>query len=218
MVLKLYCRVHHSSPYKEVFYFRIDIPGIFRSLSFLKWHVFWVFLCIIWNNFKRVKTLLCFWLLISCNLIIKVQETNSLFTIDSKAQHIPSVETLSTGLFAGSIMTNYTSEWEKLLAIYSWVTYNIRYDSDSIYVFNLVNNPVARITTVLSRRKGVCENFAAIFNEIAVKCNIRSYEIIGYTIQSWTVDKVAHTWCVVYLDNQWLFCDPTWDMPGWMNI
>lgn len=158
-----------------------------------------------------MKITVCFCLFLCANLIIRAQEINSLITTGTNDYKIPMSETYSTGSLARYIMANHKTDKEKIRAIFNWVTQNIKYDSDSMYVINLGSDPDARISTALRRRKGVCENFAAIFNDIAVKCNIRSYEVNGYTRQSGIVDKASHTWCVVYLDDQWLFCDPTWD-------
>lgn len=85
-----------------------------------------------------------------------------------------------------------------------------------MYVINTDKDSLSKITNALRRRKGVCENFAAIFNDIVSKCGIPCYEISGYTKQYGSIDKTGHTWCVVYTDKQWLFCDPTWDV-GYNN-
>ena len=159
-----------------------------------------------------MKTALILWLFVCCCYIVKAQETAELITTDTRAINIPLAQTNSTASIAKFVMANYQTEKEKLRAIYSWVTYNIKYDSDSMYAINSGKDPETRITAALRRRKGVCENFAAIFNNIAVKCGIRSYEVAGYTKQLGSVDRTAHTWCVVHLGEQWLFCDPTWDI------
>ena len=159
-----------------------------------------------------MKILFLIWLFLLSSFMIKGQGFTELITVDTKAANIPMAETYSTASIARFVMANYTTEKEKLRAIYSWVTYNIRYDSDSVYVINLGKDPQARITEALRRRKGVCENFAAIFNDIAVKCGIRSIEVNGYTKQIGFVDRIAHTWCAVCIDGQWSFCDPTWDI------
>jgi hypothetical protein len=72
-------------------------------------------------------------------------------------------------------------------------------------------DPEAKITAALRRRKGVCENYAAIFNEICLKSGVKSFVVDGYTKQHGFVDKTGHSWCAVSVDNNWLLCDPTWD-------
>ena len=159
-----------------------------------------------------MKTPFYLWLSLCCNFIVKAQENAGFTKSDTRAQYIPPAETHSTASIAKYIIGNYTTEREKLLAAYSWVTYNIKYNSDSMYVINFNPDPQTRITAALRRRKGVCENFAAIFNDIAVKAGLQSYEVTGYTKQYGSIDKTAHTWCAVYLEGKWFFCDPTWDV------
>jgi len=125
--------------------------------------------------------------------------------------HIPaSITTTTTGI-AEYIVSRVKNEREKVSAIYSWVTTNIRYDPDSANRINFHPDPNMKITAALRRRKGVCENYAAIFNDIAVKSGLRSFVIAGYTIQGGRIDRTGHAWCSVNVDNEWFLCDPTWD-------
>jgi transglutaminase/protease-like cytokinesis protein 3 len=147
-----------------------------------------------------------------CSFIISKAQETDFTTIDTWILRMPDSASLSTTSIANYIQSHYKTEKEKLYAAYSWVTYNIKYDTDSMYIINSGKDSSERISGALRRRKGVCENFAAIFNDVAVKCGIRSLEIDGYTKQSGRVDRTAHTWCAVYIDGDWSFCDPTWDI------
>ena len=158
-----------------------------------------------------MKQFLLLYFALYCNTVLKGQDTNEYTYTDQKALTIPVAETYSTTSIAGFIKANFKTEKDKLRAIYTWVTTNIRYDPDSMYQINSDKDPETKITAALRRRRGVCENYAAIFNEIAVKSGISSYTVSGYTRQVGSVDRSGHTWCAVYLDSKWLFCDPTWD-------
>jgi hypothetical protein len=131
--------------------------------------------------------------------------------VDSKALAIPSNQTYSTSAIAEYIRSNFQSDKEKLRAAYAWVTANIKYNTDSMYSINWGGDPERKITAALRRRKGVCENYAAIFNDIAVKLGIQSFVVTGYTKQSGFVVRSGHSWCAVKVDNEWYLCDPTWD-------
>ena len=152
-------------------------------------------------------------------LILALIITNGLYAQDvqgyrltvTDGAHIPASYTHSTADIAGYFNTHYQPGIDRLSAIYSWVTSNIAYDTDSMYVINNHKDPEARITEALRRRKGVCENFAAVFNDIAVKSGFISNIVNGYTKQAGSIDRNGHSWCVVKLDGNWLFCDPTWD-------
>ncbi len=129
--------------------------------------------------------------------------------------YIPSSQTYSTTSIANFVQSNFKTDREKLCAIYAWVTGNIRYDIDSMYNINWGKELNEKVSATLRRRKGVCENFAAIFTDICLKSDIPSFAITGYTRQSGAVKKIGHSWSAVYLDKEWLLCDPTWDAgPG----
>ena len=121
---------------------------------------------------------------------------------------IPVSATYSSEAIAGYISSNYKTDKEKIQAAYGWVTANIRYDKDSMYNINWGPDATIKVSAALRRKKGVCENFAAVFTDILIKCNIQSYVVNGYT----TYSKTGHSWSAVKLNSQWLLCDPTWDI------
>lgn len=127
--------------------------------------------------------------------------------------YIPSSVTQSATSIAEYAKANYKTDIQKVSAIYRWVTLNIRYDSDSANIINLGIDPEAKINAAFRRRRGVCENYAAIFNDICLKSGITSFIVDGYTKQG-SVDKTGHAWCAVNINNEWLLCDPTWDVGG----
>ncbi len=150
--------------------------------------------------------------LLLCSILqADAQETNEFISTDRKALSIPDAETNSTTAIAKFIEVNFITDRGKLRAIYAWVTHNIKYDSDSMYAINWGKDPGAKITVALRRRKGVCENYAAIFNDIALKTGLTSFVVNGYTKQGGSVNRSGHSWCAVQLDGEWLLCDPTWD-------
>src|SRR5690606_39205220 len=69
----------------------------------------------------------------------------------------------STQEVGQNILAKYNTDGSKVRAIYDWVVSNIKYDDDSARIINAGTDPDARVTVAFKRRKGVCENFAAIF-------------------------------------------------------
>lgn len=130
---------------------------------------------------------------------------------ESLMMRMPAHLTYSTTGIADYVKQNFTDDRKKLRAIYTWVARNIKYDTDSANNINLGPDPGAKISAALRRRRGVCENYAAIFNEICIKSGLISFVVDGYTRQNGLVDKTGHSWCAVFIDNTWLPCDPTWD-------
>ncbi len=161
-----------------------------------------------------MKFLLFTSLFFCCCLGAKSQEYSN-YMYSSKAMNIPEKETYSTASIAAYLQSNFKTDKEKLLAAYLWVTANISYDKDSMYNINWGPDPQIKVSSALRRRKGVCENFAAIFSDIVSKCGIPSFIVSGYTMQSGSLKRAGHSWCAVYPDKEWLLCDPTWDAgPG----
>lgn len=144
------------------------------------------------------------------SIILKAQVSDDLQP-DTFLTHIPSSEATSTATIAEYVKKNFVGDLKKVGAIYSWVTSNLRYSTDSANVINLGPDPNAKITAALRRRKGVCENYAAIFNDICLKSGLTSFVIDGYTKQNGSIDRIGHAWCAVLIDNTWMLCDPTWD-------
>lgn len=125
--------------------------------------------------------------------------------------NIPSSQTATSAGIAAYINLHYASDEKKIAAIYSWITANIMYDADSIHYVILDEDNEQRISYALRRKRGVCENFAAIFTDLATQCGIPSFVVEGFTKQGGFIDKSAHVWCVALVNNQWGLYDPTWD-------
>lgn len=152
-----------------------------------------------------------FLLLFSCSILfLKAQSIND-WQVSSIMSKIPVQQTFSTTGIAEYVKQKFTGDSKNLQAIYIWVISNIKYDTDSANIINMGPDPEAKITAALRRRRGVCENYAAIFNDICLRCGLTSFVVDGYTKQNGFVDRVGHSWCAVYVDKSWLLCDPTWD-------
>lgn len=132
-------------------------------------------------------------------------------SFENKSVRIPDSLSNSTKDIAKYIASHITGEEPKARAVYNWVTDNMKYDKDSSNIINAGIDPEAKITVALRRRKGVCENFAAIFNDICLKTGLNSFVINGYTKQSGSVDNAGHSWCTVFINKSWYLFDPTWD-------
>lgn len=131
--------------------------------------------------------------------------------IDQRAMYIPPAETQSSSAIAAYIQQHFNTDREKITAIYSWVVSNIRYDTDSMLPINWSLEQEAKVAATLRRRKGVCENYASLFTDIANKAGFPSFVVSGYTRQSGAVNQAGHSWCAVLFEKQWYLCDPTWD-------
>ena len=157
----------------------------------------------------RKLVFLCLLFIICCGEIT-AQVENAL-TPFSNSTYIPAAETYTTSAIANFVNKNCKSDKEKLQVIYHWVTTNIRYDKDSMYHINWSMEQADKIAATLRRKKGVCENYAALFTDIVLKTGIQSFVINGYTKQGGIINWQGHSWCAVKLADDWWLCDPTWD-------
>lgn len=118
----------------------------------------------------------------------------------------------STSDVAAFGMQKFHNDESKIFFAYSWVVRNIRYDAEKALAINRGVNARAIIDSAFKRRKGVCENFAAIFSDICQKMGFQSFVINGYSRQNGSVDRQPHSWSTVKIDGDWFLFDPTWDV------
>lgn len=130
---------------------------------------------------------------------------------DRIALNIPAAQTNTTKDIAEYFEKHFNSDDKKIRAIYTWVTTNIKYDRDSVHLVILDEDNEQRVTYALKRRRGVCENFAAIFNDLCIKSGIPSFVVEGYTKQGGSIDRSPHVWGTAFTEGQWFLYDPTWD-------
>ncbi|HUS03554.1 MAG TPA: transglutaminase domain-containing protein [Chitinophagaceae bacterium] len=135
---------------------------------------------------------------------------NEYAAIDKKALQIPDSLTKTTGDIANYITTDFNTDKEKVRAIFIWVATNIQYDIDNMFAINFYEKKEDKIAKPLKTRKGICGNYAELFNDICLKAHLKSYVIEGYTKQNGFADFIPHAWCAVLVNNSWLLFDPTW--------
>lgn len=140
-------------------------------------------------------------------ILLLFLQAASLFTIAQKKFHPD-----STGDVANYGLENFHENDSKVLFAYRWVTTNIRYNTDKALVINHGIDSRAVIDSAFKRRKGVCENFSAIFTDICQKMGFESFVIDGYTKQNGRVDRQGHSWSAVKINSDWFLFDPTWDV------
>ncbi len=158
-----------------------------------------------------MKFLVFIFFFVCCIIKANAQDINEYQAIDRIALYIPSSQTNTTTDIAAYINDHFNTDSKKIRAIYIWIASNIRYDKDSVYSTSFNEGRHDKITNALRKKKGVCENYAAIFNDICLKCGIKSFVIEGYTRQNGFVNKAGHVWCAAFINNNWFLYDPTWD-------
>ncbi|MBC7847881.1 MAG: hypothetical protein H7Y10_15480 [Flavobacterium sp.] len=136
--------------------------------------------------------------------------------VDAKMDVISVKATVSTDAIAKYINANFKTENDKIRAVFYWTASNISYDVANMYTVTISETSENKIKKALETRKGVCSNYAEIFNDIANKVGIKSVIIQGYTKQYGKVADFAHAWCGAKIENKWYVFDPTWGS-GYVN-
>lgn len=144
------------------------------------------------------------------------QVPNPYALIDAKMDKIPDSLTRSTAQISKYIKENFKSDNDRVRAAFYWTASRISYDVANMYAINFNETKEDKIEKTLKSKKGVCINYAEIFNEITNKIGVKSVVIEGYTKQNGKADYVAHAWCGAKLDDNWLVFDPTW-ASGYVN-
>lgn len=112
---------------------------------------------------------------------------------------------------ADYINSSFNDSTEKVYQAYKWVTANIRYDTKNALATNHGTDRRAVIDVAFKKRRGVCENFAAIFSDVCSKMGFHAVVIDGLTKQNGNVDRQGHSWSGVLIGGDWFLFDPTWD-------
>lgn len=162
---------------------------------------------------KNIYILLFFFF----TLILYSQANSSYVLVDKKMATIPLNSSTSIAAIAKYINANFKTENDKIRAAFYWTASNISYDVENMFAVSTNETPEDRIPKTLKNKKGICGDYAAIFNKIAALVGIQSVVISGYTKQNGKIATLSHAWCAAKIDNKWSVFDPTWGSGALMN-
>jgi transglutaminase/protease-like cytokinesis protein 3 len=128
---------------------------------------------------------------------------------DARALQLPDSSSHDVSRIAAYINANFTTATVRTRAIFIWIANNIQYDIDNMFAIDFYEDSAGKVDKPLRTRKGICENYAALFAAICNQTGIRSYVIQGYTKRRGFVDYIPHAWCAVWIDGNWWLMDPT---------
>ena len=162
---------------------------------------------------KNIYILLSFFF----SLILYGQANSGYVLVDKKMATIPLNSSTSIAAIAKYINANFKTENDKIRATFYWTASNISYDVENMFAVSTNETPEDRIPKTLKNKKGICGDYAAIFNKIASLVGIQSVVISGYTKQNGKIATLSHAWCAAKIDNKWSVFDPTWGSGALMN-
>lgn len=116
------------------------------------------------------------------------------------------------------IIDDRMNDYEKVLAIYDWITYNNKYDEalkayiskvsiTSSQYESLFRNPSFFAEGLFRYHISQCNGIAAAFSIMSNIEGIKCVKTMG------TTNSGAHAWVKVRVDGEWYICDPTWSAP-----
>ena len=130
---------------------------------------------------------------------------------------VPEDSLASVSVFAQYIASHYATPEECISAVYDWITHNVAYDivmKNKLY-FEVDEPKIAAET--LAQRRGVCYHYATLLKAVADSLGLKAYSMQGYAKIGGKVEDAPHAWCVIQLEDNWYFFDPTFDSGGLRN-
>ncbi len=125
-----------------------------------------------------------------------------------------------------SVLQQIDFKKDTVESVFIWVADNIRYDVKKLN--KLKETPIAKrqnqrsispeehraalINDALKNKKGVCEEYAAVFDALVKALGYEAYIVDGYTKkQNGNINrKIGHAWNAVKVNGTWKLYDATW--------
>lgn len=132
---------------------------------------------------------------------------------------------------AQAITKGYSTDDEKVQAIYYWVTHNISYDQKMYEKLKKSKSDKKKYSSkeikekenkevikTLKSKKGVCQQYSRTFQSLCEAIGIQCKFIGGYGRANATKSGLGekHAWNAVYLNDNWHLVDATWGA-GYVN-
>ena len=133
--------------------------------------------------------------------------------VDAHALAAPAHVEKSSQTLAHYLTQPFSTEREKLRAIYRWIADRVTYDVESYLSGREVK---VSAEEVLARRISVCEGYASLFSDLAGHAGLKVQNIPGHAkgfgaARAFASDaKPNHMWTAVHIDGEWRMIDTTW--------
>lgn len=114
---------------------------------------------------------------------------------------------------------------DTIKSVFDWIAKHIDYDVKKLKKITKTANPQStekredRITDVLKSKKGVCQHYSELFDEIVQDLGYESFVVTGYTKkENEEVDRTfGHAWNAIKVKGEWRLYDVTWGSGGLRN-
>jgi hypothetical protein len=150
----------------------------------------------------------------------------SFAAIDWQAQ---SVRAKTPDTLARQLTAGYTTDLEKVRAIFTWICQNVAYNSniykpmyrrpafipeplDTVSEWKSADEMIAQ--KVMNRRMAVCDGYSRLFKVLCTYAGVQAEVINGYVRTNYGSTserfRTNHTWNAVRIDSAWHLLDVTW--------
>ena len=132
-------------------------------------------------------------------------------SLDERAESIPNANCVSVDALASYVKQNFTTDTDRIRAIYVWITHHISYDVVRLKSMEMnPDQPPQAVANVLNIRRAVCQGYSDLFVVLCKSVNINAIVVGGYTKDQGKLSHIAHAWAAASLDGKWYLFDPTW--------
>ncbi|GEO10231.1 transglutaminase domain-containing protein [Segetibacter aerophilus] len=143
-------------------------------------------------------------------LILFASNSHAQFSAQDKmALEIPQPDTYSTNGISSYVKSHFSSDSERVRALFVWVANNVNYDVEKVRTRNLTERTT--VAQVLQTRMAICQGYSELLVALLKECNIKSMLVGGYTKEpNGSISELSHAWVAAEVNNKWYFFDPTW--------
>ncbi|MEO5572669.1 MAG: transglutaminase domain-containing protein, partial [Bacteroidia bacterium] len=144
------------------------------------------------------------------------QNKNSVFeSVDAKILNLPAYKSDDLDTLSELITKDFSTESEKVRAVYVWVANNISYNTEKYFagrnrLSELSGEQVEGESAeeIISSRQAVCEGYSNLLKALCTKAGISCEVIEG--IGRPENDADLHAWNAIDIDGEWKLLDVTW--------
>jgi transglutaminase/protease-like cytokinesis protein 3 len=130
--------------------------------------------------------------------------------IDRRAAVAPKEAMSSMKKLVSYLTADATSDVERARALWIWEATHVEYDGKRYSVGDIENLDPEQ---VFIRRKGVCQDYASLFERLAMIAGLQAPVIRGLATgypDSILLGDTRHAWNAVRIDRAWYLLDVTW--------
>lgn len=110
-----------------------------------------------------------------------------------------------------NLTQNQPNDSLKVVAIYNWITSNIRYDNHFRRRLDGDTTLTQEPNFIIKSKKAVCIGFSKLLKEMCSFAQTQSVVIEGFAKSNgYNVDKEEHAWNAVKINEKWYHLDATW--------